>query len=73
MPILGNHPEEIDITYTPQEARRRSEMRLHNARYGFFRVVKESIAPPVCEDCGKNIYGQTLKVDGRITHYHKCV
>lgn len=73
MPRLEDHPSEIDKTYTPMERRRREEMRLKDVKYGFFRVVKEAVAPPVCHKCSKNIYGQALVIDGKISHYHECV
>jgi len=73
MPILGNVHEEENRTYTPLEKRRREEMRLKPVRYGFFRVVKDEVKFPVCANCGKEIYGQSNVVDGRVTHYYPCV
>lgn len=73
MPILGNDREERDRTYTPLERARRESMRLKDVRYGFFRVAKDTIAPPICSRCNKNIYGQALVINGVMTHYEKCL
>lgn len=71
MPILGDHPQEIDRTYTPLEAKRREAMHLHNVKYGFFRVAKDEVKFPICANCNKEIYGQVSNIDGRITHYYQ--
>lgn len=73
MPILGDHLQEIDRSYTRVEKGRREKMRLRNKQYGFFRVSTEAAAPLICERCHLEINGQSLKINGVLTHYEPCV
>lgn len=70
MPILGNHLEEMDRTYTPREKRRREEMHLKPVRYGFFKVAKERSVFPVCYECQHEIYGAAVVINGEWKHYN---
>ena len=72
MPRLGDHKEEMDRTYTPLESKRRSAMNVRGVQYGFFKVAKEPVSPYICEKCGKEIIGQMLNINGKITHYRQC-
>lgn len=73
MPILKDHPEEMDTCYTPLEERRRSEMKIRRIRYGFHRVVTEPVDFPTCVECGNKIYGESIIIDGTPRHYKPCV
>ena len=72
MPILKDHLQEMDITYTPLEKRRREEMGLRTVRYGMFTVPNEPRSFPICISCHKEIYGLVLSINGKTTHYHPC-
>lgn len=69
---MKDHPAEMDITHTPLEARRRSEMRVKSTQYGFYPVPNGPLDPLVCANCGLEITGEALNINGRITHYKKC-
>lgn len=72
MPKLLDHPQEMDRVHTPMEARRRSLMNVRNTQYGFYTVPNGPIEPMICNNCGREIVGQALNINGNLTHYTKC-
>ena len=71
MPILGDHLQEMDRTYTPLEKKRREEMHLHTTRYGFFKVAKDATVFPICPTCTKEILGPCIIVN-RVARHYNC-
>ena len=61
---MNSYDEGMDECFTPLESRRRSEMKIRNVRFGFFRVATEPIEQIYCT-CSKNITNIShIKVNG---------
>ena len=54
-----------------EERHQRDTMRIKNVRYGFFKVAKEAVQPPMCVECLEDITTNAILINDEFLH-EKC-